>query len=89
LPVLLGAGPGKNQGPSPSWVKISGHPHGELKITPQSLYSLFWGLNMKLVNVGDVKKIDDKALNKHDKEKKGFFGKLGELVKKAIDCCIE
>lgn len=54
-----------------------------------SLYSLFWGLNMKLVNVGDVKKIDDKALNKHDKEKKGFFGKLGELVKKAIDCCIE
>ena len=44
---------------------------------------------MKLVNVGDVKKIDDKALNKHDKEKKRFFGKLGELLKKAIDCCIE
>ncbi|HRR39247.1 MAG TPA: hypothetical protein P5570_00595 [Candidatus Paceibacterota bacterium] len=53
------------------------------------LYSLFWGLNLKLIDVGDVKKIDDKALNKHDKEKKGFLGKLGELVKKAIDCCIE
>jgi len=54
-----------------------------------NLYSLFWGLNMKLLNVGDIKKIDDKAINKEDKEKKGFMGKLGVLVKKAIDCCIE
>jgi hypothetical protein len=54
-----------------------------------NLYSLFWGLNMKLINTGDIKKIDDEALNKHDKEKKGFMGKLGALVKKAIDCCIE
>jgi hypothetical protein len=54
-----------------------------------NLYSLFWGLNMKLLNVGDVKKIDDNALNKNDEEKKGFMGKLGSLVKKAIDCCIE
>lgn len=54
-----------------------------------NLYSLFWGLNMKLLNVGDIKKIDDKALNKEDTEKKGFMGKLGTLVKKAINCCIE
>lgn len=54
-----------------------------------NLYSLFWGLNMKLLNVGDIKKIDDGALNKEDTEKKGFMGKLGVLVKKAIDCCIE
>jgi hypothetical protein len=54
-----------------------------------NLYSLFWGLNMKLLNVGDIKKIDDNALNKEDNEKKGFMGKLGALVKKAIDCCIE
>lgn len=54
-----------------------------------NLYSLFWGLNFKLLNVGDIKKIDDQALNKHDEEKKGFMGKLGTLVKKAIDCCIE
>jgi len=53
------------------------------------LYSLFWGLNMKMIDLGDVKKIDDQALNKHDTEKKGFMGKLGELVKKAVDCCIE
>ena len=53
------------------------------------LYSLFWGLNLKLLNVGDIKKIDEQALNKHDQEKKGLMGKLGELVKKVVDCCLE
>ncbi len=53
------------------------------------LYSLFWGLNMKLISTDDIKKIDDGALNKHDQEKKSFMGKLGVLVKKVIDCCIE
>ena len=53
------------------------------------LYSLFWGINMKVINVGDIKKIDDNALNKSDTEKKGFMGALGALVKKVIDCCIE
>ena len=54
-----------------------------------NLYSLFWGLNLKLLNVGAIKKIDEDALNKQDEEKKGFIGKLGTLVRKAIDCCIE
>lgn len=54
-----------------------------------SLYSLFWGINMKLVKTEDIKKIDDNVLNNKDTEKKGFMGKLGVLVKKAIDCCIE
>lgn len=53
------------------------------------LYSLFWGLNMKLISSDNIKKIDDQALDKHDQEKKGFMGKLGELVRKAINCCIE
>lgn len=53
------------------------------------LYSLFWGINMKIVGVSDVKKIDEGALDKHDEKKTGFLGKMGELVKKAIDCCIE
>jgi len=54
-----------------------------------NLYSLFWGINMNLIKIENIKKIDDNALNKHDKEKRGFMGKLGELVKKVIDCCIE
>lgn len=50
------------------------------------LYSLFWGLNMKLVDIGEVKKIDDDAINT---KKKGIMGTLGALVKKVVDCCIE
>jgi len=53
------------------------------------LYSLFWGLNLKAIDIEGVKKIDDQALNKDDTEKKGFMGKLGALVKKVVDCCIE
>ncbi|MFH1832633.1 MAG: hypothetical protein ABH816_00505 [Candidatus Levyibacteriota bacterium] len=53
------------------------------------LYSLFWGVNMKLVDSKDIKKIDEKALNRHDKEKSGFMGTLSVLVKKVVDCCIE
>jgi len=54
-----------------------------------NLYSLFWGVQMKLVDLEGLKKIDDDALNVHDKEKKGFMGKLSELTKKLIDCCLE
>ncbi len=53
------------------------------------LWSLFWGINLKLIDIGQAKKIDNGKLNVHDKEKRGFLGKLGELVKKIIDCCIE
>jgi len=53
------------------------------------LYSLFWGLNMKLIGTDDIKKIDDDALDNKDTEKKGFAGKLGALVKKVVNCCLE
>ena len=67
------------------------------------LYGMFWALNMKLIGTNDVKevagiektqslgikKIDENALNKNDKNPSGFTGKLRELVRRAIDCCIE
>jgi len=53
------------------------------------LYTLFWGLNMGVIKTGDIKKIDDDAINKHDNNPQGFMGKLGALVKKAVNCCIE
>lgn len=70
------------------------------------LYSLFWGINMKIVKTDDIKKIGSEDLNVHENKKRtsarvatpkrsesvagrGFMGKLGELVRKAIDCCIE
>jgi hypothetical protein len=81
------------------------------------LYSLFWGINMKVISTDNIKHIDSEALNRHDQSttdttsavsaeatapissaaaapqnnvtRSGFMGKLGELVRKAIDCCIE
>lgn len=53
------------------------------------LYSLFWALNMKFIKTGDIKKIDENAINKHEKEPKGFWSTLGEFVKRAVDCCKE
>jgi hypothetical protein len=46
-----------------------------------NLYSLFWGINLKLIDIGEIKKIDEKKFN--------LFDKLGDIVKKIIDCCIE
>jgi hypothetical protein len=56
-----------------------------------NLYSLFWGLNMKLIKTEDIKKISADAVNKHDAdpEPKGLFARLGAVVKKALNCCIE
>ena len=60
------------------------------------LYSLFWGLNLGMIKTGDLG-IENK--NKieflSDDEKptvkasSNIFDKLGELVKKAINCCKE
>lgn len=65
------------------------------------LYSLFWGLNLGLVDTPDIEKAkktkqeeaevefvseDDKP---KVKKKASLFEKLGEVVQKAIDCCKE
>lgn len=54
-----------------------------------NLYSLFWGLALKQIDTSDIKQIDGQALSKEDSSKSGFMGKLKELVKKVVDCCIE
>ncbi len=53
------------------------------------LYSLFWGINLKLVNIGEVKKIDDNQIDKKDDSKKSLLGKLGDIVKYVVNCCKE
>jgi len=61
------------------------------------LYLLFWGLNLKVIKSGEFKEAAIEIRKKFkglkdtekSKEKKGLMGKLGALVKKAIDCCIE
>ncbi len=53
------------------------------------LYSLFWGLNLKLLNVGEIKKIDENQIDRKDDDKKGIMGKLGKMVQYVINCCKE
>jgi len=60
------------------------------------LYSMFWGINLKLIKIDDVKKIDEQAINRHDETKslpvvgtQSFMEKLRGVVKKVVDCCIE
>lgn len=50
----------------------------------QSLYDLFWGINLKLIKTSEAQKVVEDNDNSH-----GFMGKLGEIIKKAIDCCRE
>jgi hypothetical protein len=69
------------------------------------LYSLFWGLNLKLVDVEDIKSDDSTTFNesslkdepekeipsekKNDGKKVNFLESLGKVLAKAIDCCKE
>jgi rhamnogalacturonyl hydrolase YesR len=60
------------------------------------LYSLFWGLNLGLVQTKDVKQSETKEIafiNEDNKPQvKGstsIFAKLGQVVQKALDCCKE
>lgn len=63
------------------------------------LYSLFWGLNLGAVktdDIGQTKRPDDDAVHFVNEAtppsqtgRESVFGKLGQLVKKAVDCCRE
>lgn len=58
-----------------------------------NLYSLFWGLNMKLIAPTTIKhnslKTAENTTTAQVKSKNPFMSKLGELVQKVIDCCLE
>lgn len=70
-----------------------------------NLYCLFWGLNMNMLNVEDVKWIEDtpsnvkplseqinqntSAITSNEAEKVGMLSKMKTFVRKAVDCCIE
>lgn len=53
------------------------------------LYSLFWGINLQVIDIGQVKKIDDNQINKDDKNKNNLTNRLNKLVQDLIDCCEE
>ena len=68
------------------------------------LYCLFWGLNMNMLNIEDVKWVEDKledvkklsvqadtiVKNETVEEKpQGPLARMKAFVRKAVDCCIE
>lgn len=53
------------------------------------LYSLFWGMNLGAIDIGQVKKIDDNQINKDDKNKDDLSKRLNKLVQDLLDCCEE
>lgn len=67
------------------------------------LYSLFWGLNMNMIDLDGVKQMEPKfyesVIGENTKkskdtktemaESKSTVRKLGDWVKKAVNCCIE
>lgn len=65
-----------------------------------NLYSLFWGLNLGVTKVTDIK--EEESLDEEkkvilvseentpsEKSSESLFGKLGKLVQKVLDCCKE
>lgn len=52
-------------------------------------YSLFWGINLKVIDIGRVKKISAKKLNTDDKKRDDLMGKLNNLVAELVNCCEE
>lgn len=58
-----------------------------------NLYSLFWGLNLGIVETDKVRR-EDKNVNLIDikgnkSESVSLFSKLGQIVQKVLDCCKE
>lgn len=53
------------------------------------IYSLFWALRLKLINIADVKKVGDNQLNVHDKSGSDKPMTKEDIIRKLVDCCEE
>ncbi|MBI2660839.1 hypothetical protein HYX09_01065, partial [Candidatus Woesearchaeota archaeon] len=54
------------------------------------LYSLFFGINLKLVDVKEIKNEAKNANAKNNEDKNiGIMEKFSMVVKKIVDCCKE
>lgn len=53
------------------------------------IYSLFWGIRLKLINLDEVKKITDDKLNVHDNSNGKKPWTFEDIMNKLINCCDE
>lgn len=79
---------------------------GEMFEKAYQLYNMFWGINLGLIDGGNLDKVKDRVDKDDDGEserdvvftdeegreiqgKASMFAKIGEIIKKAVDCCRE
>ncbi|MFA6364920.1 MAG: hypothetical protein WCW78_00770 [Candidatus Paceibacterota bacterium] len=53
------------------------------------LYSMFWALRLKLVDMKGVKKVSDDAINVHDEKGTKKPWSVEDIVEKLVNCCDE
>ncbi len=53
------------------------------------IYSLFWALRLKLIDISNVKKVGDNQLNIHDKSSSEKPMTKEDIISKLVDCCKE
>lgn len=53
------------------------------------VYSMFWALRLKLIDVSGVAKVGDSKLNIHDDGKTATPWTKADIVSKLVDCCNE
>ncbi|MFA6397845.1 MAG: hypothetical protein WDK96_03330 [Candidatus Paceibacterota bacterium] len=53
------------------------------------LYSLFWAIRLKLINLDGVKKIEDGKINIHDDNPNDKAWEVEDILKKLVNCCDE
>ncbi|MBI2632801.1 MAG: hypothetical protein HYW78_00210 [Parcubacteria group bacterium] len=53
------------------------------------IYSLFWAVRLKLIDLSNAKKIEDQQLNVHDTEADNKPWTTEDILKKLVNCCDE
>lgn len=53
------------------------------------LYTIFWALRLKLIDLSGVRKVDARQLNIHDADKSVGAWTKEDIVSKLVDCCNE
>lgn len=54
-----------------------------------TLWNIFWGLNLNLLDVKDVASDDEKEIKLEKNKKVSVFETLNKIIKKILDCCKE
>ena len=54
-----------------------------------TLWNIFWGLNLNLLDVKDVAHDDEKEIKLEKNKKASVFETLNKIVQKILDCCRE